>query len=70
MLKDLLAHPLTRGLNIDSPRCTEIRWSIIQKKPFLQQIHKEWYSAISALLLLPQKPVLALESGGVFKAAS
>jgi SAM-dependent methyltransferase len=66
MIKYLLAHPLTRGLDIDNPRCTQIRWSIIQKKPFLRQIYEEWYSAISALLLLPQEPVLELGSGGGF----
>jgi len=66
MLKDFLAHPLTREFDIDSPRCTEIRWSIIQKKPFLRQIYEEWYSAISALLPLPEEPVLELGSGGGF----
>jgi hypothetical protein len=66
MFKNLLADPLARGPDIDNPRCTVIRWSIIQKKPFLQQIYEEWYSAISALLLLPQNPVLELESGGGF----
>jgi len=40
MFKNLLADPLARGPDIDNPRCTEIRWSIIQKKPFLQQIHE------------------------------
>lgn len=70
MINYMLAHPLTRGLDIDNPRCTEIRWSVIQKKPFLRQIYEEWCSAISALLLLPQEPVLEFGSGGGFKAAS
>ena len=48
MLKDLLAHPLTRGLNIDSPRCTDLRWSLIRNKRFLRQIYEEWYAAIAA----------------------
>lgn len=66
MFKNLLAHPLTRGLEIDSPRCTELRWSIIQQKSFLRQIYEEWYSAISALLPLHEEPVLELGSGGGF----
>jgi SAM-dependent methyltransferase len=66
MLKDFLAHPLTRELDIDSPRCTELRWSIIQKKSFLRQIYQEWYITVTSLLPSSKKPVLELGSGGGF----
>jgi SAM-dependent methyltransferase len=66
MFKDLLAHPLTRGLDIDSPRCTELRVSIIQEKSFLRQTYEEWYTAITSLLPSTEKPVLELGSGGGF----
>ena len=66
MLKDLLAHPLTRGLDIDSPRCTELRRSIIQKKSFLRQIYEEWHLAVASLLPLNEAPVVELGSGGGF----
>ena len=58
MLKNLLAHPLTRGLDIDDPRCTELRRSLIRNKSFLRQIYQEWYGAIAALLPLEKDPVL------------
>ena len=66
MLKNLLAHPLTRGLDIDDPRCTELRRSLIRNKSFLRQIYEEWYEAIAALLPLDKDPVLELGSGGGF----
>ena len=50
MLKTWLAHPLTRGLDIDDPRTTHLRQQIIQEKSFLRQIYQEWYQAIVAAL--------------------
>jgi SAM-dependent methyltransferase len=66
MLKNLLAHPLTRGLDIDDPRCTELRRSLIRNKSFLRQIYQEWYGAIAALLPRSKDPLLELGSGGGF----
>lgn len=66
MLKDLLAHPLTRGLDIDSPRCTELRRSIIQQKSFLRQIYEEWHLAVASRLPLDKAPIVELGSGGGF----
>ncbi len=43
MLKFLLAHPLTRGIDIDRPEMTILRVSVIRSKPFLRQIYEEWY---------------------------
>ena len=66
MLTDFLSHPLARGLDIDSPRCTELRWSIIQKKSFLRQIYEEWYKKVTSLLPSNKAPVLELGSGAGF----
>jgi hypothetical protein len=41
MLKSLLAHPLTCGLDLDDPRTTELRRRIIQEKSFLRQIYQD-----------------------------
>ena len=66
MLKALLAHPLTRGLDIDDPRTTHLRLQIIQQKSFLRQIYEEWYRAIAATLPPGEGAVLELGAGGGF----
>ena len=66
VLKSLLAHPLTRGLDLDDPRTTELRLSIIQGKPFLRQLYCEWYEEICAAIPEGDAPVLELGSGGGF----
>jgi SAM-dependent methyltransferase len=66
MLKALLAHPLTRGLDIDDPRTTHLRLQIIQQKSFLQQIYQEWYRAIAATLPPGEGAVLELGAGAGF----
>ena len=63
MLKTLLAHPLTRGLDIDDPRTTHLRQQIIREKSFLRQIYREWYQAIVTALPPGQGAVLELGSG-------
>ena len=66
-IKSLLAHPLTRGLDIDSLETMTRRQKIIQAKPFLKRIYQEWYSLLVSNL--PGKlegPVLELGSGGGF----
>ena len=67
MIKRLIEHPLTRGLDIDSPDATRLRCQIIRQKPFLRQIYDMWYDAIDGLL--PRGiggAVLELGSGGGF----
>lgn len=64
--RDWLAHPLTRGLDIDDPRTTELRRKIIQEKRFLRRIYEEWYVAIAAALPAGVEPVLELGSGAGF----
>jgi SAM-dependent methyltransferase len=66
MLKTWLAHPLTRGLDIDDPRTTHLRLRIIQEKSFLRQIYQEWYRAIVAALPPGHGAVLELGAGGGF----
>jgi SAM-dependent methyltransferase len=66
MLKSLLAHPLTRGLDIDDPQTTHLRQQIIQEKSFLRQIYQEWYRAIVASLPPGQGAVLELGAGAGF----
>lgn len=49
-LRNLLAHPLTRGLDLDDPGTTALRREIIRSKPFLRRIYEEWYAALAAAL--------------------
>jgi SAM-dependent methyltransferase len=64
MLRRCLAHPLTRGLSIDSPQTTELRRQIIRGNRFLQQIYREWCGAISRRVPHVPGEVLELGSGG------
>ena len=66
MIKTWLAHPLTKGLNLDDPRTTHLRRQIVQEKPFLRQVYHEWYSAIVAALPFPPGAVVELGAGGGF----
>jgi SAM-dependent methyltransferase len=66
MIRSLLAHPLTRGLDIDNPSTTQLRRQIIQEKSFLRQIYQEWYVAIACTLPRNMGPVLELGSGAGF----
>jgi hypothetical protein len=47
MLKQRLAHPLRRGLDVDDP-LTTTRRQIIQDNRFLRQIYWEWYEVLAA----------------------
>lgn len=66
MLDRLLAHPLTRGLDLDDPRTTAVRRRIVREKPFLRAIYADWYGRL--LRALPPAPgrVLELGAGGGF----
>ena len=65
-LRNLLAHPLTRNLDLDDPATTHIRRSIIAGKPFLRNIYVEWYGKISDNLPAVSGKVLELGSGAGF----
>lgn len=66
MIRFFLAHPLTRGLDIDDPNTTELRRRIIREKSFLRQIYHEWYRAIASKLSTLEGPALELGSGAGF----
>src|SRR6266404_3382326 len=66
MLKALLAHPLTKGLDIDDPQTTRLRRQIMQEKHFLRKIYEEWYQSIAAALPGGHGAVLELGSGAGF----
>jgi SAM-dependent methyltransferase len=61
-----LAHPLTRGLDIDDPRTTHLRQRIIQEKKSLRHIYEEWYSLVAGALPPGEGHVVELGSGGGF----
>jgi len=66
-LKSLLAHPLTRGLDIDSPEMTIIRSKIIQQKTFLKCFYEKCYLQIAKLVPTSiTGPVLEIGSGAGF----
>jgi len=66
MLKAWLAHPLTRGLDLNDPQTTHLRRRIVREKKFLRQIYQEWYQQIAAALPPGVGPVLELGSGAGF----
>jgi SAM-dependent methyltransferase len=66
VLKKRLAHPLTRGRNLDDPQTTLLRRRIIREKKFLRRIYDEWYQAIGAALPPGEGPFLELGSGPGF----
>ncbi len=66
MFKSILAHPLTKGLEIDDPHTTELRRRIIHEKEFLRRIYVEWYRAIASAIPTGEGDVLELGSGAGF----
>lgn len=66
MLKAWISHPLTRGLDIDDPRTTQLRCQIIRQKVFLREIYEEWYAAIVSALPSGEGSVLEIGSGAGF----
>ena len=65
LLHRWLAHPLTRGLNIDDPQTTALRLQIIRSKPFLRKLYEEWYRDIAAQFPSDAQ-ILELGSGAGF----
>lgn len=66
-IKSLLAHPLTQGLDIDSPELTIRRSRIIREKAFLKCFYQKCYLSINESL--PNSingPVLEIGSGAGF----
>jgi SAM-dependent methyltransferase len=67
-IKAWLTHPLTRGLDLDDPSSVERCRKLIQSKPSLRAIYREWYSAISRALPAGTGAVLEVGSGPGFLA--
>ena len=66
-IESLLAHPLTQGMDIDSPEMTIRRSRIIQEKAFLKCFYQKCYLSIAESL--PNSingPVLEIGSGAGF----
>jgi len=64
--RGLLAHPLTRGMDIDSPQTTVLRRRIVREKAFLRHLYEEWYGLIRDALPTVEGRVLELGSGAGF----
>ena len=65
-LVDWLAHPLTKGLDLDNPATTDLRRVIIKSKPSLRNIYVEWYQVLINQISTIEGPVLELGAGGGF----
>ena len=65
-LGSLLAHPLTRGLDLDDPRTTELRRRLVREKPFLRRIYEEWYGWLRDAIPGDAGGVLEIGSGPGF----
>lgn len=61
LVQRMLAHPRTRGLDLDAPETTALRRQIVVSKPFLSRVYSEWYARL--LSVLPEGPELVLEIG-------
>jgi len=66
LLRKILQHPLTRGMNLDDPNTTSLRKQIIQEKPLLNKIYQEWYRTVCDHLPAIDGPVLEIGSGAGF----
>jgi SAM-dependent methyltransferase len=65
LLNRLLAHPLTRGVAVDDPRTTALRREIIQGKPFLAALYRDWYNRLLSRVPCGGR-ILELGSGAGF----
>jgi SAM-dependent methyltransferase len=66
VVKSWLAHPLTRGLDLDDPQTTALRRQIVREKRFLRKLYLEWYRELAASLPDGEGNVLELGSGAGF----
>jgi SAM-dependent methyltransferase len=70
MIPRWLAHPLTRGIDIDDSRLVGVRRRMVREKVFLRKIYEEWYATIVRALPSGGGAVLELGSGGGFMDAA
>jgi SAM-dependent methyltransferase len=66
MLRKLLAHPLTRGMEVDDPRTTALRRRIIRRDGLLRRVYLEWYALVAEALPAVEGQVLEVGSGAGF----
>lgn len=65
-VRELLAHPGTRGCSIDDANTTERRRRIIQENRFLWRIYDEWYRMLAACVPDGENPAVEFGSGAGF----
>jgi SAM-dependent methyltransferase len=67
-LRDLLAHLLARGLDLDSPEATAVHERLIREKAFLRRLYVHYYTQYEAAVTraTPGGLVLEIGSGGGF----
>lgn len=58
-----LEHPLTRGLDLDDPRTTDLRRELVRRKTFLRRLYREWYALLGDALPAGAGAVVELGSG-------
>lgn len=66
VIRQMLAHPKLRGIDLDDPETTHIRKEIVLSNSFLRQIYENWYSAILSTIPAGPGQILELGSGGGF----
>lgn len=66
MAKKWLAHPLLRGLDLDSESLFIAQQKILRQKQFLKKIHLDFYSLIKSQLPDEKRKVIELGSGAGF----
>jgi len=65
-LRNRLAHPLTRGRDLDDPATTDLRRRIIADNRFLHRVYDDWYTQMARRIPAGDKPALELGSGAGF----
>jgi SAM-dependent methyltransferase len=68
LLRSWLAHPLTRGRELDSAETTVLRRRIIREKPFLRRLYDDWYGILAAAIPPGPGAVVELGAGAGFLA--
>lgn len=66
LARELLAHPLARGVELDDPQCTELRRQILCEKGFLRRLYEQWYRSVVEALPEGEGTVVELGSGSGF----
>jgi SAM-dependent methyltransferase len=67
-MRELLAHPLARELDLDAPEATAAHATLIREKPFLRRLYVRYYQEYESTIARASPGGLAVEigSGGGF----